>query len=125
MVAPSWSAFAREAARMRAEPVLRVFWGVQPPIGSEVPPGSDPASIADPILRKEYEQALAANAENAKKLNARATLLQIAKRYNETFSRWFRSLHESSVLTEFEIRKSLNASDAPQEFIDVIFSPAE
>jgi hypothetical protein len=124
IVAPSWSTFAREAARVRSEPEPKVAWGVQPPKGSEVPPGSDPAAISDPALRKEYEQALAVNAENAKALDARVTMLQAEKRYQETFSRWFRSLHESHTLTEGEIRTLLKASDCPKEFIDLVFDPA-
>lgn len=125
MVSPSWSALAREAARVRAEPDPVVAWGVQPPAGSDVPPGSDPSAISDPVLRKEYERAIEANRENARVMHERVTLMQTEKRYNESFSRWFRSLLDAGVLTEGEIRKCLQVSDAPKGIIDLVFARSE
>ena len=41
----------------------RLYLNVEPPPGSGIPAGADPAAVADPRLRREYEAAIQANKE--------------------------------------------------------------
>jgi hypothetical protein len=53
---------------------------VGPPPETRLPSGVDPTSIADPRLRSEYERAISANQQKAKKYKLQSKLHQIDRR---------------------------------------------
>ena len=87
-----WCVTFEQAEDAKFDPTRKPSLNPEPPAGANVLPGSDPAAIADPVMRADYEKILADNAAYAEYYNRQTGLRRDTEQAANTISGWLRGV---------------------------------
>lgn len=87
----------------------RAFLNVSPPDKTGLPAGVSPEAVKDPALRAQYEAAISANAEKARKYNRQHALRYIDETFSKNAEQYLIRAYSTPPFNTEELTKYLNA----------------